>query len=69
MTFAAPPADNAQAPTSPQGTVPNPFTFALSKVNATQFSGGTFKVVDQTTFTAATAISAAEVTVEPGAMR
>ncbi|KAH9945408.1 oxalate decarboxylase [Epithele typhae] len=66
---AAPPADNLQAPVSPQGTVSNPFIFPLSQVNATQFSGGTFKVVDESTFTASTAISAAEVSVEPGAMR
>ena len=69
MTWLAPPADNAQAPESPQGTVANPFTFAFSKVNATQFSGGTFKAIDQSMFTVATAISAAEVTVAPGAMR
>lgn len=67
--LAAPPPDNQQAPKSPQGTIPNPFTFSLSQVKPTQLSGGTVKIVDSTTFTAATAISASEITVEPGAMR
>ncbi|KAI0635858.1 oxalate decarboxylase [Trametes polyzona] len=64
-----PPPDNQQLPKSPQGTIKNPFTFPLSQVKATQLSGGTVKNVDSTTFTAATAISASEITVEPGAMR
>ncbi|OJT03356.1 Oxalate decarboxylase OxdC [Trametes pubescens] len=64
-----PPPDNQQVPKSPQGTIPNPFTFSLSQVKATQLSGGTVKIVDSSTFTAATAISASEITVEPGAMR
>ena len=33
------------------------------------YSGGYIKIVDETTFTVATGISAAEITVEPGAMR
>ncbi|OSD06502.1 oxalate decarboxylase [Trametes coccinea BRFM310] len=65
----APPSDNQAAPKSPQGTIPNSFTFPLSQMKATPLSGGTVKIVDSTIFTAATAISAAEVTVEPGAMR
>ncbi|KAG7444829.1 oxalate decarboxylase [Guyanagaster necrorhizus] len=64
-----PPADDASDPVSPQGTVPNPFSFALSKANATQLSGGSVKVVDSTTFTVSTTIAMAEVTVEPGAIR
>ncbi|RPD61217.1 oxalate decarboxylase [Lentinus tigrinus ALCF2SS1-6] len=64
-----PPPPNEQPPKSPQGTIPDPFTFAFSKVKPTQFSGGTFKPVDSTLFKASTEISAAEVTVEPGAMR
>ncbi|KAI0368629.1 oxalate decarboxylase [Pilatotrama ljubarskyi] len=67
--FPNPPPENQAVPKSPQGTIPNPFTFALSQVTATPLSGGTVKIVDSTTFTAATAISAAEITVEPGAMR
>ncbi|TFK84078.1 oxalate decarboxylase [Polyporus arcularius HHB13444] len=64
-----PPPHNEQPPTSPQGKIPDPWTFAWSQVKPTQFSGGTFKAVDSTTFKASTEISAAEVTVEPGAMR
>lgn len=63
------PADDQPAPESPFGTVPEPFSFALSKVPATQFSGGTAKIVDSTTFKVSVTIAAAEVTVEPGAMR
>ncbi|SJK99714.1 related to Oxalate decarboxylase OxdC [Armillaria ostoyae] len=64
-----PPADDASAPESPQGTVPDPFSFALSKANATQLAGGSVKIVDSTTFTVSTTIAMAEVTVEPGAIR
>ncbi|KAL0945498.1 hypothetical protein HGRIS_000982 [Hohenbuehelia grisea] len=63
------PADSAQAPRSPQGTVPDPYSFALSDVKATQLSGGTVKVVDSSIFKISKTIAAAEVTVEPGAMR
>ncbi|KAF5358732.1 hypothetical protein D9757_012253 [Collybiopsis confluens] len=63
------PPDNQKAPVSPQGTVPQSFTFPLSTVNATQLSGGSVKIVDSTTFPASTTISVAEVTVAPGAMR
>ncbi|KAF8837637.1 oxalate decarboxylase [Paxillus ammoniavirescens] len=66
---AIPPPDNQQAPQSPQGTVPHPFTYPLSQVPVTPLSGGSVKVVDSTVFTASTTIAAAEVTVEPGAMR
>jgi len=54
---------------SPQGTVPEPFSFEFSKVKPTTFSGGSVKVVDSTTFTVSKTIAAVEVTVEPGAMR
>ncbi|KAJ7732147.1 oxalate decarboxylase [Mycena metata] len=64
-----PPPTDAVAPASPQGGVPNPFSYALSKVNATQLPGGSVKVVDSSTFTVSTTIAAAEVTVNPGAMR
>ncbi|KAK0193464.1 oxalate decarboxylase [Armillaria mellea] len=64
-----PPADDASAPESPQGTVPDPYSFALSKTNATQLAGGSVKIVDSTTFTVSTTIAMAEVTVEPGAIR
>ncbi|KAJ7692118.1 oxalate decarboxylase [Mycena rosella] len=65
----SPPPSDATAPSSPQGGVPSPFSFALSKVNATQLPGGSVKIVDSTTFPVSTTIAAAEVTVEPGAIR
>ncbi|KAJ3571984.1 hypothetical protein NP233_g3395 [Leucocoprinus birnbaumii] len=56
-------------PKSPQGTVPEPFSFKFSQVKATQLDGGSVKVVDSSTFAVSKTITAAEVTVEPGAMR
>ena len=47
----------------------NPFVYHFSQVNATPLDGGSVKVVDSSTFAVSTAIAAAEVTVEPGAMR
>jgi oxalate decarboxylase family bicupin protein len=64
-----PPPIDAVAPSSPQGEVSSSYSYAMSQVNATQCSGGSVKIVDSTTFTVATTIAAAEVTVEPGAMR
>jgi oxalate decarboxylase/phosphoglucose isomerase-like protein (cupin superfamily) len=49
--------------------VPNPFSFSFSTVKPTQLSGGTVKIVDSSTFKVSKTIAAAEVTVEPGAMR
>ncbi|KAH7884814.1 putative oxalate decarboxylase/oxidase [Phlebopus sp. FC_14] len=66
---AIPPPDDEQVPQSPQGTVPNPFTYSLSKVPVTSLSGGAIKIVDSTVFTVSKTIAAAEVTIEPGAMR
>ncbi|KZT29786.1 oxalate decarboxylase [Neolentinus lepideus HHB14362 ss-1] len=63
------PSDDAQAPVSPQGTVPQPYTFKMSQLPATQLSGGTVKVVDSRTFPVSVNTAVAEVTVEPGAMR
>jgi oxalate decarboxylase/phosphoglucose isomerase-like protein (cupin superfamily) len=57
------------APSDPQGQVPNPFSYPLSKVNATKLSGGTVKIVDSTIFKVSTRIAVADVTVEPGALR
>ncbi|KAJ8462074.1 hypothetical protein ONZ45_g18066 [Pleurotus djamor] len=65
----APPADDAAAPVSPQGTVPDPFSFALSQVKATPLPGGSVKIVDSSTFKISKTIAMAEVTVEPGAIR
>ncbi|KAF8646284.1 hypothetical protein AX16_007282 [Volvariella volvacea WC 439] len=66
---AAVPAPNSDVPQSPQGTVPEPFTFKLSQLPQTKLPGGSVKVVDSTAFKVSTAIAAAEVTVEPGAIR
>ncbi|KAJ7266554.1 oxalate decarboxylase [Mycena rebaudengoi] len=65
----APPPSDAVAVDSPQGTVPDPYTFAMSKVKPTQLSGGSVKIVDSTTFKVSKTIAAVEVTVEPGAIR
>lgn len=51
------------------GGVPQGFSFAMSQMNVTQLSGGTVKIVDSTIFPIATTIAAADVTVEPGAIR
>ncbi|EKM77986.1 hypothetical protein AGABI1DRAFT_114840 [Agaricus bisporus var. burnettii JB137-S8] len=67
--FPANPPQTEDAPKSPQGTVENPFSFPFSKVKETQLEGGSVKVVDSTTFKISKTIAAAEVTVEPGAMR
>jgi oxalate decarboxylase family bicupin protein len=68
--FPAPlPAPDSDAPESPQGTVKNPYAFALSKVEPQKSSGGSVRIVDSTTFKVSTTIAAAEVTVEPGAIR
>ncbi|KAG6875585.1 hypothetical protein C0992_003215, partial [Termitomyces sp. T32_za158] len=56
---AALPGPDSSGVTSPQGTVPQPFTFAFSQVNATQLSGGSVKVVDSSTFPVSTTTSAA----------
>ncbi|KAI0261113.1 RmlC-like cupin domain-containing protein [Gloeopeniophorella convolvens] len=53
----------------PQGQVPNPFAFPWSQVNATTLKGGSVKTIDSTIFNISTSIAAADVTVEPGAIR
>ncbi|PSR78597.1 hypothetical protein PHLCEN_2v7344 [Hermanssonia centrifuga] len=63
------PGPDSDVPTSPQGSVPSPFTFKMSQMKATQLSGGSVKVVDSRTFPISTTTAAAEVTVQPGAMR
>ena len=64
-----PPSDSASDVKSPQGTIPQPFTFKFSDMKPTALSGGSAKVVDSTIFDVSKTIAAAEVTVEPGAMR
>lgn len=53
----------------PGGAAPNPFSFAMSQMKPTQLAGGTVKIVDSSIFNVSQTIAAAEVTVEPGAMR
>ena len=64
-----PPLDNATDVVSPNGVIPEPFVFPFSKVQPTQLNGGTVKIVDTRTFAISQEIAAAEVTVEPGAIR
>ncbi|KAF8813507.1 oxalate decarboxylase [Phlegmacium glaucopus] len=67
--FPGVPPTSSDAPVSPEGAVPNPFSFPFSKVVPTQLNGGTVKIVDTRSFAVSQLISAAEVTVEPGAIR
>ena len=48
---------------------PKPFTFAASKITPIQAQGGTYKIVDSTTFTVSKTIAMAEVIIQPGGMR
>ncbi|KZS92561.1 oxalate decarboxylase [Sistotremastrum niveocremeum HHB9708] len=66
---AVPPPISQNAVADPSGTVPHPFSFALSQVNATKLPGGSVKILDSTTFNVSQTIAAAEVTVEVGGMR
>ncbi|KAL0573911.1 hypothetical protein V5O48_008031 [Marasmius crinis-equi] len=68
-TDASFPGPDSDAPQSPQGTVPEPYVFPLSKMNATTTPGGTVKIVDSSIFKISTTIAMAEVTVNPGGMR
>ncbi|KAL0566965.1 hypothetical protein V5O48_015029 [Marasmius crinis-equi] len=67
--FPGTPPANADAPSDPQGTVPLPFFFPFSQVEPTKLGGGSVKIVDSRTFKISTTVAAAEVTVEPGALR
>ncbi len=66
---AAVPSDNQQAPQSPDGTTPEPYTFDFASMKPTQYPWGTVKVADSRNFKVAKTIAVAEVTVLPGAMR
>ncbi|KAI6116237.1 putative oxalate decarboxylase/oxidase [Pisolithus sp. B1] len=63
-----PPPDATDDMVVPNDTPVN-YTYPLSQVNGTKTAGGTYKVVDSTTFTASTTISAAEITVEVNGIR
>ncbi|KAL1732359.1 RmlC-like cupin domain-containing protein [Schizophyllum commune] len=65
----APAPDGASLPDAPQGRIPNEFVFAMSQMEPERFDGGTVKVADSSNFPASKEIAAAEVTLEPGAMR
>ncbi|KAJ7634657.1 RmlC-like cupin domain-containing protein [Roridomyces roridus] len=65
----SPPPEDVNADMVIPNNTPNPFTFALSKMPATKKPGGSIKVIDSRQFKVSQAISAVEVTVEPGAMR
>ncbi|ESK87709.1 oxalate decarboxylase [Moniliophthora roreri MCA 2997] len=67
--FPGTPPTTSQAPSDPQGQVPEPYAYALSEVTPTPLAGGSVKIVDSTIFKFSTTIAAAEVTVEPGALR
>jgi oxalate decarboxylase len=54
---------------SPQGTVPQSFSYHLLAQEPIQTSGGTVRIADATNFPVATTTAAALVEVEPGAMR
>ncbi|KIP11049.1 hypothetical protein PHLGIDRAFT_173784 [Phlebiopsis gigantea 11061_1 CR5-6] len=64
-----PPADDATAVSNPAGGPPQAFSFEFSKVPATPLAGGSVRIIDSSTFPIATTIAAAEVIVDPGAMR
>lgn len=53
---------------APAGDTPVPYTYNFSSQPAKQLPGGSVKIVDSTNFTVSK-ISAAEVTINPGAMR
>jgi oxalate decarboxylase/phosphoglucose isomerase-like protein (cupin superfamily) len=65
--FPAPlPPDNVKDDMVVPNNTPEPYTFALSKMNVTKLDGGSVKIVDSTTFKVSKTIAAAEVTVEVG---
>ena len=61
---APPPPDSAEDDMVIPNDTPEPYTFALSKMNATQLEGGTVKIVDSSTFKVSKTIAAALVTVD-----
>ncbi|CAO1636441.1 unnamed protein product [Sympodiomycopsis kandeliae] len=55
-------------PMGPNGKTPDPYTYNLSSRPAQELAGGSVKIVDSSNFTVSE-IAAAEVTINPGAMR
>jgi oxalate decarboxylase family bicupin protein len=60
----APAANDSQQVSSPQGTISDSITYALSQQNATQLNGGSIKIVDSSNFPASLNINAAEVVIQ-----
>ncbi|KAL1730015.1 RmlC-like cupin domain-containing protein [Schizophyllum commune] len=63
------PVEPPVTPMNPQGEIPDPFVYPWSQDPVQEFAGGKVRTVDSSTFKISTAFSAAEVTLEPGAMR
>lgn len=61
--------DSKQNLSSPAGSIPDGLTYKFSQIKPTKVPGGSVKIVDSSTFKASKTIAAAEVTIEPGAMR
>jgi oxalate decarboxylase len=64
-----PPALAEDAVVSPAGTVPNPYTYKLSEQDPIKVAGGQVRIVDSSSFPAASTIAAALVEIEPGGLR
>ncbi|MFC7583759.1 oxalate decarboxylase family bicupin [Nonomuraea antimicrobica] len=64
-----PPRLDSDRVVSPTGDVPRTFKHRMLSGKPQRFSGGTVRIVDSTTFKAATTISAALVEIEPGGLR
>ena len=69
VCLAIPPPDDPKEDMVVPNDSPVPYTFKFSQVPALQKPGGTVKIVDSRTFTVSKTIAAAEVNIEPGAMR
>ncbi|KZN23328.1 oxalate decarboxylase [Haladaptatus sp. R4] len=64
-----PPPLDEDAVDSPEGTVPESYTYRLLDQEPKEVEGGQVRIVDSSDFPAATTIAAALVEIEPGAMR
>lgn len=65
----APSSNDMQQVDSPQGKLENSATYKFSEQKPTKLNGGSVKIADSTKFKASKTIAAAEVVIEPGAMR
>ena len=61
--------DDAAAITTSAGTINPGYSYHASQMNATAYQGGSVKIMDTGTFPISLTISAALVTINPGAMR